>query len=672
MKKNRLWEDCIPVRLVDWDNLRIPDGETAAEPTAEKKTESYGYIGNMPLEKLIMSNPLYNLCCRYGLKKAADLLSFSEEEWQEKPGIGKKSWVELKNLLDLVRVYGEKKPDQVQPQTAVWDYFIAFDTPLMQIKSLNVPVNKILETFGITTLDDLLHCHPKDWQQLGKLGKWRKKEYMAAAEVFRSDMYHSMERELRCRYGDALTAAELHPLLAWADKTYTPYKAILALLEKAGYPKEPAKWGELLWHNEDMTQQMERYVLMRLEDEEFNALTDKELAASFPGEICSLPWLQGILEKLVQEKKIGCREHGYFLLYPSFYEYLGTLDEKLQCFVKCRLQGMTLDEISEPQGVTRERVRQSLSRFLKQVPRVEEMRYMDKKITWDGLTDEDFAYLLELPEETVRFLDYYMDEHPGKLLQEERVEQLQQIEADIELPEWIRRRAEARQRQLCPVLETKDGPIPATHEGLLDYVFMHEGKEGISWQGLIDRCNELLHEAWPEWEDTLKINYWYADKFIKSPKLLLSRHKYMRYYDIQSRDYGPLWEALRLSQYKNMEITTRILFRDHLDLMKAYDIRDFYELHNLLKKWKAIEASREEKVLPPDMTCNLAPTILFGQVDREQQVYQVLRGKGLLTRAELAEEIEKAYGIAAPNLYSYNWKIALFTFRRGDMFEADE
>ena len=672
MRKKIALDECIPVRLIDWDSLRATGPTLPEMPKEEKEKDTYEHIGDVPIEKWIMSNPLYNICCRYKFKKAADLLSFSDEDWKEKPGIGKKSWLELKNILDLLRAYEGKNLEEEKPQAAVWDAFISYNTSLMQIKSLSVPVNKLLEPYGIMTVDDLLHYHPQDWQQLSKLGKWRKKEYMEAAEKFRGAMYHSMERELLRRYGESMTAAEVRPLLDWADRTYTSYKTLLSLLDKAGYPKGNKKWSELLCNNEETAQHMERCLLDTLEEEEFGALTVKDMEALFPGHLASAKWIRSVLKKLVQEKKVIRQGESYCLRYPSFYDFLGTMDEKVQIYVKGKLQGLTLDEIAEPNGVTRERVRQFLTRFIKQVPRVEEMRYMDKKIIWDGLTDDDFGYLFDLTPETVRFLDYYMDEKPGKLLVEERIEQLQQIEADTEVPEFVRKRAKERQIELCPVLETEDGPIRATHEDLIYYVFMKEGKEGISWQDLIDRCNELLHSQWPEWEEELRINYWYADKFIKSPELLVSRHKHLRYYDIQARDYSPLWDALQLSQYENMEITTRILFRDHPDLMKAYDIRDFYELHNLLKKCKVIEENKKEKALPVDMSCNLAPTILFGDVDREKQIYQVLRGKGTLTRAELSEEMEKAYGIAAPNLYSYNWKIALFEFRIGDMFEVDE
>lgn len=645
MRKKIGLDDCIPVRLIDWDHLRDAGHETGE--VEKSGGDAYETIGEAPLKKLVMSNSLYNLCCRYGLEKAADLLSFSEEEWKEKPGIGKKSWQELQALLDWVRTYKDKRLSEEEPQSLVWTYLIAFDTPLMEIKSLTMTVNKLLAEYGILTLDDLLHHHPKDWQQITKLGKWRRKEYLEAAEDFREEMYLSMERKLLCHYEGAMTAEALRPLLQWADMTHTTYKTLLVLLEKAGYPTEIGTWSDLLCHNEETAGHAERYVLDRLEEEEFGSLSAEELEGLFPSHLCPLSWIGSILQKLLEEKKVGCEEGKYFLRYPSFHDFLAHMDEKGKGFVQCRLQGMTLDEIAKPYGVTRERVRQFLTRFLKQVPRVEEMRFMDQKILWEGLTDEDFAYLFDLPEETVRFLDYYMDEHPGKVSTEERLERLREIEGDSAVPEVVRSRARERQRELCPVLETEEGPIPATQEALLDYVFMKEGKEGIGWQSLIDRCNELLHKEWPEWEERLFINYWYADKFIKSPKLLVSRHKYMRYYDIEAKDYGLLWEALQLSQYENVEITTRKLFRSHPKLMKLYDIRDFYELHNLLKKWKVIEADTVEKALPVDMSCNLAPTLLFGKVDRERQVYQVLHGRGLLPERRWPKKWTKPMGLQA-------------------------
>ena len=41
---------------------------------------------------------------------------------------------------------------------------------------------------------------------------------------------------------------------------------------------------------------------------------------------------------------------------------------------------------------------------------------------------------------------------------------------------------------------------------------------------------------------------------------------------------------LNFDQFENTEISTLKLFRDHPEVMQEYDIRDEYELHNLLRK----------------------------------------------------------------------------------------
>lgn len=59
----------------------------------------------------------------------------------------------------------------------------------------------------------------------------------------------------------------------------------------------------------------------------------------------------------------------------------------------------------------------------------------------------------------------------------------------------------------------------------------------------------------------------------------------MRYYDIDSRDYKELLDTLALDRFSNTEISTLKFFNDFPELMNKYDIRDQYELHNLLKKY---------------------------------------------------------------------------------------
>ena len=59
-------------------------------------------------------------------------------------------------------------------------------------------------------------------------------------------------------------------------------------------------------------------------------------------------------------------------------------------------------------------------------------------------------------------------------------------------------------------------------------------------------------------------------------------NKYIRYYYIELAK--ELIKKLDLSGYKNIEISSRKLYLENLELMQEYEIENEYELHNLLKK----------------------------------------------------------------------------------------
>lgn len=48
-----------------------------------------------------------------------------------------------------------------------------------------------------------------------------------------------------------------------------------------------------------------------------------------------------------------------------------------------------------------------------------------------------------------------------------------------------------------------------------------------------------------------------------------------------------LWSELDLEQYEGLDISALMLLRSEPELMREFDIRDEYELHNLLKKTAA-------------------------------------------------------------------------------------
>ena len=53
---------------------------------------------------------------------------------------------------------------------------------------------------------------------------------------------------------------------------------------------------------------------------------------------------------------------------------------------------------------------------------------------------------------------------------------------------------------------------------------------------------------------------------------------------MDGRDYEELLETLKLNAYQNVELSTLKFMETYPEVMKKYDIRDQYELHNLLRK----------------------------------------------------------------------------------------
>ena len=130
----------------------------------------------------------------------------------------------------------------------------------------------------------------------------------------------------------------------------------------------------------------------------------------------------------------------------------------------------------------------------------------------------------------------------------------------------------------------------------------------------------------------------YENKLSQNDFVLWNWGHRFRYYPIIQYDYGNLLEALALDQYENIEFSSLKLFRDNSELMEEYDIRDEYELHNLLKK--ILSTASESKIHFKKM-----PIIVIGTPNRDQQVIDLLMQCAPITNVELAKKYEELYGV---------------------------
>lgn len=127
------------------------------------------------------------------------------------------------------------------------------------------------------------------------------------------------------------------------------------------------------------------------------------------------------------------------------------------------------------------------------------------------------------------------------------------------------------------------------------------------------------------------------NRLITSRCTLWTLNEQVRYYDIDSRDYTELLDTLCLDTFENVEISTLKLFRMYPDVMDKYNIRDHYELHNLLRKIV-------QKNSYNGFECGRTPHIKFGTFDRDKAIFAILCAHSPISAQDLADLVHEEYG----------------------------
>ena len=80
---------------------------------------------------------------------------------------------------------------------------------------------------------------------------------------------------------------------------------------------------------------------------------------------------------MIQEKRIEYVDGQYEFIYPSFKNFIESLEEtKIKKILQRKINGETLEKIGKDYGVTRERIRQLIAKALKNCPKVNEDKYL--------------------------------------------------------------------------------------------------------------------------------------------------------------------------------------------------------------------------------------------------------------------------------------------------------
>ena len=375
-----------------------------------------------------------------------------------------------------------------------------------------------------------------------------------------------------------------------------------------------------------------------------------------------------VIARLCDEGRLEKRDELYALAHPSFLKIVLELEEKYSDYgldersasvIKLRADGATLEEVGSITNTTRERVRQIEKRAFWRLiqggnAKLEEDKFAYLFTTY--LVDKEFFFdYLQESKQLWYYLNLRYDDgktHLSAALEDKKIP----IEQRRAIEKFVYR----------GYIQIDGVYVPAQRGDIEDCVLEKCCKDEVSLDEFFDLYSSFLEE-YAITDERLQVTETTrttrANRLSDSMKLLWKQNQRIRYYDIEGGEYDELLDALNLEQYSDVEISTRKFILDYPDLMERYDIRDEYELHNLLKKIKADQTVAR-------MQFGRMPHILFGEFNRDDFVKKMLFANAPIRGEELASKISAELGFRSDTVY-LGWFSCISEYFRHGIYSID-
>ena len=592
--------------------------ETLAGETMQARIDTVRFV---PIEELGLSVRSFNGLKRADINTVGDLVKMTPDELLRVRNLGALSKREIEDKLNYLLITYDVNSyfngiadsdsalineEEETPQQKVVNGIIVKDVPISQLGLSTRPYN-ILTRNGIKTVSEILCWTREDLLKLRNMGVGSANEILHKIQ----ELYDS---------GQIVVDATEEELKEAKEEYYTSEaflkglrNSIILLLNKAGHV----------------------------------GLTYYDLNSGL-SEVVEETYLLPVIEKLIKEGTITREDDRYKKIFPSILKAIEVLPEDHQQYIRGRLEGTTLEDLGKTAGVTRERIRQIVSKDIKA------LRNGNKHIApVYGFSEDKYQYLYENysiskaewsnifsePE----YIYFYL-----QIVFKRGMQNLKKALEDELVDNDIKRKIQASFDANYIIVGNKR--IPKERKEIEDYVIYHYFKDEGTVGDFYNAYNSFLDENGIEDVSlyaTDAVKRTRENRLSESRKVLWKQNRRLRYYDIDGTDFDELLDTLDLRQYENIELSTLKFIRDYPELMVEYDLRDEYELHNLLKKIC-------DPAEYPNIDFGRMPGITFGYFDRESAVREMLFNLAPISQDDFAEAISQKYGFKVQTIKA-NW-----------------
>ena len=356
--------------------------------------------------------------------------------------------------------------------------------------------------------------------------------------------------------------------------------------------------------------------------------------------------LKTVIGRLISKNELSYVDYRCYPVYLSVEDFLKeslSVKDRNKDIIQKRLDGMILEAIGMEYEVSKQRVDQIIVKDLRKLKE----EYASK--TGKMFFDEDYyKYFYETYEFDKKECSKWLgvSENVWNYLEacgiEQGINDMELALEDLQLDAGFKLRIKSYLNKDSIYI---DGEWVRLRRADLELALCKKYcQEDRNFDEFVDLYNNFLQEAGLEYSEDIYI----TESTYRTRINMLSGYRFtlwklnsvMRYYEIDSKDYTELIDTLGLKEYQNIEISTLKFVNNYPELMKEYDIRDQYELHNLLRK-----------IIPDgsfhDFHCERMPDIRFGEFDRDKAIFELIKNNSPISTEDLCSLIKDEYGYEA-------------------------